>query len=54
MSVGPEDEFVSDEELKSLLERWNTPGPSRVLDKRIETSFRREYWNFFSIICYSY
>src|SRR5215216_5488059 len=43
MSVQPEDEFVSDDELKSLLERWVAPGPSRVLDKRIETSFAREF-----------
>src|SRR6185295_2380672 len=43
MGVEPEEEFVSDEELKSLLERWVAPGPSRVLDKRIETSFAREF-----------
>lgn len=43
MGVEPEEEFVSDEELKSLLERWVVPGPSRVLDKRIETSFAREF-----------
>ena len=43
MGVEPENEFVSDDELKSLLERWNVPGPSRVLDKRIATSFAREF-----------
>jgi TonB family protein len=43
MGVQPEEEFVSDDELKSLLERWVAPGPSRVLDKRIETSFTREF-----------
>lgn len=43
MSVEPEEESVSDKELKSLLERWVAPGPSRVLDKRIETSFAREF-----------
>ena len=43
MGVEPENEFVSDDELKSLLERWNAPGPSRVLDKRIVTSFAREF-----------
>jgi TonB family protein len=37
------DGFVSEDELKSLLERWMAPGPSRVLDKRIETSFAREF-----------
>ena len=43
MGVEPEDGLVSDDELKSLLERWVAPGPSRVLDKRIETSFAREF-----------
>jgi TonB family protein len=43
MGVEPEDGFVSDDELKSLLERWVVPGPSRVLDERIETSFAREF-----------
>jgi len=43
MGVEPENEFLSDDELKSLLERWNAPGPSRVLDKRIATSFAREF-----------
>ena len=43
MGVEPEKEFVSDDELKSLLERWNVPGPSRVLDKRIANSFAREF-----------
>ncbi len=44
MSVEPEERFVSDDELKSLLERWVAPGPSRVLDKRIKTSFAREFF----------
>lgn len=43
MGVEPEEGFVSDDELKSLLDRWVAPGPSRVLDKRIETSFAREF-----------
>jgi len=43
MGVEPENEFVSDDELKSLLERWVAPGPSRVLDKRIATSFQQEF-----------
>ncbi|HEY0765717.1 MAG TPA: TonB family protein [Pyrinomonadaceae bacterium] len=43
MGVEPEEEFISDDELSSLLERWVAPGPSRVLDKRIETSFAREF-----------
>src|ERR1041384_8014448 len=43
MGVEPEEEFISDDELSSLLGRWVAPGPSRVLDKRIETSFAREF-----------
>src|SRR5215470_1045060 len=43
MGVEPEEEFISDDELSSLLERWVAPGPSRVLDKRIQTSFAREF-----------
>jgi TonB family protein len=43
MGVEPEEEFVSDDELKLLLERWVAPGPSRILDKRVETSFVREF-----------
>src|SRR5689334_24602395 len=43
MGVRPEDEFVPDDELRSLLESWNAPEPSRVLDKRILTSFQREF-----------
>jgi TonB family protein len=43
MGVEPEDKYDSEDELKALLERWITPGPSRVLDKRIETSFAREF-----------
>ncbi|HEY6805954.1 MAG TPA: energy transducer TonB [Pyrinomonadaceae bacterium] len=43
MGVEPENEFVSEDELKTLLERWTAPGPSRVLDKRITTSFQREF-----------
>ncbi|HKY44735.1 MAG TPA: TonB family protein [Pyrinomonadaceae bacterium] len=43
MGVEPEEGFISDDELKSLLERWVAPGPSRTLDKRIETSFKRVF-----------
>ena len=43
MGVEPEEEFVSDNELKSLLKRWDAPEPSRVLDERIKTSFAREF-----------
>src|SRR4026208_2398617 len=43
MGVEPEEGFISDDELKSLLERWVAPEPSRVLDERIKTSFAREF-----------
>ena len=43
MGDEPEDKFNSDHELTALLERWTTAGPSRILDKRIETSFLREF-----------
>jgi len=42
-SVEPGEEFISEDELKPLLEAWIAPGPSRVLDKRIATSFSREF-----------
>jgi TonB family protein len=43
MGVEPEEEFVSEDELKTLLEHWIAPRPSRLLDKRIATSFEREF-----------
>src|SRR5882724_7754632 len=43
MGSAEREEFVSEEELKTLLERWMAPGPSRVLDERIATSFAREF-----------
>jgi TonB family protein len=42
-SIEPGEEFISEDELKPLLEAWIAPGPSRVLDKRIATSFSREF-----------
>src|SRR6266850_5202719 len=42
-SVEPGEEFISEDELKPLLDAWIAPGPSRVLDKRIATSFAREF-----------
>ncbi len=41
--AGPGEEFISEDELKTLLESWIAPGPSRVLDERIATSFAREF-----------
>src|SRR5436190_6102634 len=42
-SIGPEDEFVSEDELKGLLERWVAPEPSTILDKRVVNSYHREF-----------
>jgi TonB family protein len=39
---GPEEKFVSEPELKSLLERWIAPQPSKALDQRIANSYHRE------------
>jgi TonB family protein len=39
---GPEEKFVSEPELKSLLERWIAPQPSKSLDQRIANSYHRE------------
>jgi TonB family protein len=39
---GPEENFVSEHELKSLLERWVAPQPSKTLDQRIANSYHRE------------
>ena len=39
---GPEENFVSEHELKSLLERWIAPQPSKTLDQRIANSYHRE------------
>jgi len=41
--VERDEDFVSEDDLKALLERWIAPGPSKLLDKRIETSFAREF-----------
>ncbi|HKB65334.1 MAG TPA: TonB family protein [Pyrinomonadaceae bacterium] len=39
---GPEENFVSEPELKNLLERWIAPQPSKSLDQRIANSYHRE------------
>ena len=39
---GPEENVVFEHELKSLLERWIAPQPSKTLDKRIANSYHRE------------
>ena len=38
----PEENFVSEDELKSLLDRWIAPRPSKTLDQRIANSYHRE------------
>jgi TonB family protein len=39
---GPGENFVSEAELKSLLERWSAPEPSKTLDQRVANSYHRE------------
>jgi TonB family protein len=41
----PNDRFLSEEELRALLDRWQSPEPSEVLDKRITSSYLREIKN---------
>jgi TonB family protein len=41
----PEENFVSEDELKSLLERWIAPQPAKTLDQRIANSYHREMGN---------
>ena len=41
----PDETFVSEHELKSLLERWIAPQPSKTLDQRIANSYHRELGN---------
>ena len=42
-STNSADHFVSEDELKGLLERWIAPEPSGSLDKRVSNSYRREF-----------
>src|SRR5882757_6742076 len=44
-SVEPGENFVSDDELRNLLDRWIAPEPSTNLDKRIANSYHREIGN---------
>lgn len=39
----PGEIFVSEDELKKLLERWVAPGPSKSLDQRIANSYHRAF-----------
>ena len=38
----PGEQFISEEELKSLLDRWVAPEPSKGLDKRVANSYYTE------------
>jgi TonB family protein len=47
-TIGPEvpgKKFISEDELKGLLERWIAPEPSKTLDQRIANSYYREMGN---------
>jgi len=44
-SIEPGDQFVSEDELRSMLERWTAPEPSRSLDQRVSNSYHRELLN---------
>ena len=39
---GTGEQFVSDDQLKSLLDRWIAPEPSKNLDQRVANSYHRE------------
>ncbi len=41
----PEENFVSEDELRSLLDRWIAPQPSKTLDQRIANSYHMELGN---------
>jgi len=46
---GTGEQFTSDEELKSLLDRWIAPRPSKSLDQRVANSYHREMGNAESV-----
>src|SRR5882724_2919138 len=39
---GSGENFISEDELQSLLERWIAPEPSKTLDQRVANSYHRE------------
>ena len=41
----PEENFISEDELNGLLDRWKAPQPSKSLDQRIANSYHREIAN---------
>ena len=44
-SIEPGDQFVSEDELKSVLGRWVAPQPSKSLDQRVSISSHREWFS---------
>jgi TonB family protein len=42
-SIEAEEKFISEDELKGLLERWVAPEPSKRLDQRVANSYYREF-----------
>jgi TonB family protein len=44
-SIEPGDHFVSEDEFKSILNRWVAPEPSKSLDQRVSNSYHREWVN---------
>ncbi len=46
MSVEPGENFVSEDELRSLLDRWIAPEPSIALDQRVANSYHKQLKNY--------
>ncbi len=44
-SIEPGENFVSEDELRNLLDRWIAPEPSKTLDQRVVNSYHREIGN---------
>ena len=42
-SISPDEQFGSDKEFKSVLDRWSIPEPSKTLDQRVSNSYQREF-----------
>lgn len=41
-NIEPDNQFVYEEELRALLESWQPPDPSELLEKRVSSSYLRE------------
>ncbi|HKP45312.1 MAG TPA: energy transducer TonB [Pyrinomonadaceae bacterium] len=42
-SIEPGENFISEDELKNLLDRWIAPEPSKELDQRVANSYYKEF-----------